>query len=68
MMNIKINTEYIKLDQFLKWCGTAYSGGDADEMVAGGQILVNGIKEARRGKKLRPGDKVSVKGKEYTVE
>lgn len=67
-MNIKINTEFIKLDQFLKWCGVAYSGGDADQMIANGQVLVNGETEKRRGKKLRPGDTVSVSGKKYTVE
>lgn len=67
-MDIKISTEYIKLDQFLKWCGAAYSGGDADRMIAGGQIHVNGTEETRRGRKLRPGDKVTANGADYSVK
>ena len=30
-------------------------------------IYANGIKEGRRGKKLFPGDKVVIQGKEYEV-
>ena len=57
-----------KLDQFIKWCGEAGSGSDAKAMVLGGGIKVNGEEEQRRGRKLRAGDVVSIKGKEFKLE
>ncbi len=68
MKIIKIDSEYIKLDQFIKWCGEACSGSDAKAMVLGGGIKVNGEEELRRGRKLRPGDIVKIKGREFTLE
>lgn len=67
MENIKISTEYIKLDQFLKWCGIADSGSEAKEYIAAGMVKVNGETELRRGKKLRDGDIIELKGKEYKI-
>jgi len=67
MENIKINTEYIKLDQFLKWCGVAESGSEAKEFIANGLVKVNGETELRRGKKLRDGDIVEIRGKEFRI-
>ena len=57
---IKIRTEFIKLDQFLKFCGIAETGGHAKEIVAEGVVFVNGELCLQRGKKLRPGDEVVV--------
>ncbi|MDD4494952.1 MAG: RNA-binding S4 domain-containing protein [Eubacteriales bacterium] len=68
MKKVKISTEYIKLDQFIKWCGEAGQGSDAKEMVLDGGITVNGEQEIRRGRKLRAGDTVMIKGNEYIVE
>lgn len=68
MKKVKISTEFIKLDQFIKWCGEADQGSDAKEMVLAGGITVNGEQEIRRGRKLRPGDTVKVKGNEYIIE
>lgn len=68
MEKIKIQTEYIKLDQFLKWTGTAESGVDAKNMILAGEVKVNGEVEERRGKKLRAGDIVEAAGKTYQVE
>lgn len=65
---MKINTEYIKLEQFLKLVEAAQSGGEAKHMIQDGQVQVNGETEIRRGKKLRPGDEVLVNGKTYKVE
>lgn len=61
MEKIKINTEYIKLDQFLKWAGAAESGAFAKMMIENGDILVNGQVTLQRGKKLRAGDIVEIK-------
>lgn len=68
MEEIKISTEYIKLDQFLKWAGICDSGVDAKHFVVEGNVRVNGEVELRRGKKLYPGDKVQAGGKEFLVK
>ena len=67
MKKILIHTEYIKLDQFLKWCGVAQTGGEATEMIRGGEISVNGQTETARGKKLYSGDVVNALGTDYAV-
>lgn len=68
MKEIQISTEYIKLDQFFKFAGLAQNGGEAKILVAEGLAFVNGEKELRRGRKLRPGDKISFKEEEYVIK
>lgn len=68
MKTIAIKTEYIKLDQFLKYVGVAETGGRAKELVAGGCVSVNGEVCTMRGKKLRPGDHIELLGHEFTIE
>lgn len=68
MEKIKIQTEYIKLDQFLKWTGVAESGVHAKDMILAREVKVNGEVEERRGKKLYKGDKVEIAGKTFEVE
>lgn len=48
----------MKLDQFLKWHNLVSSGGEAKIFIKSGQVLVNGLIEKRRGRKLIKGDKV----------
>lgn len=67
MKEIKINTEIIKLDSFLKWCGAASLGSEAKIYINDGQVRVNGEIETRRGKKLTSGDTVEFKGEEYKI-
>lgn len=55
---ISIRTEFIKLDQFLKFAGAVETGGHAKEVISEGVVLVNGEVCTMRGKKLRPGDVV----------
>ncbi|WP_101909946.1 RNA-binding S4 domain-containing protein [Marasmitruncus massiliensis] len=57
---IRIETEFIKLDSLLKFAGVAETGGQAKELVAGGLVTVNGEICTMRGKKIRSGDKVGV--------
>ena len=57
---VKITTEYIKLDQLLKLSGIAETGSMAKEMILDGIVAVNGEVCTMRGKKLRPSDTVSV--------
>lgn len=62
MTEIKINTEFIKLDALLKFASLVNSGGEAKLLVQDGHVLVNGDVCTMRGKKIRPGDIVSVTG------
>lgn len=63
----EIEVETIELDQFLKLAEVIQSGGQAKHLIQSGAVLVNDIVETRRGKKLRPGDRVSVGGEEFIV-
>lgn len=65
---IKIKTEYIKLDQLLKFEGLVENGGQAKIVILNGEVFVNEECEKRRGRKIYKGYKVSFSGKEYTVE
>jgi len=65
---VKIDTEFIKLDSFLKAVNAVCSGGEAKIIISEGMVSVNGEVELRRGRKLRPGDAVEVGGNEFLVE
>ena len=67
MKEIKIDTEFIKLDSFLKWCGEFSQGSDAKMFIQDGNVKVNGEVESRRGKKLRPGDIIEIDNEEYKI-
>ena len=53
---IKINEEFIRLDNLLKFAGIAPTGGQAKYLIQNGEILVNGEVCTMRGKKMRAGD------------
>ncbi|WP_057736281.1 S4 domain-containing protein YaaA [Liquorilactobacillus uvarum] len=55
-----LRTQYITLGQFLKITGIIDSGGRAKWFLQENKVLVNDEAEARRGRKLRAGDKVIV--------
>lgn len=63
----KLNSEYIKLDQFLKMSNIISTGGEAKFYLMENEVLVNGMKENRRGRKLYPGDIVTVEGRKLIV-
>ena len=65
---ISITTEFIKLDALLKFAALVDTGGEAKTLIQEGQVLVNGEVCTMRGKKIRPGDTVSLDGHEVTVE
>lgn len=62
MKEIKISTEYIKLDQFLKFSNLAQTGGHAKIMIGEGLVKVNGLVSLKRGSKLKKGDIIEVEG------
>ena len=57
---VTISTEFIKLDALLKFAGLVNSGGKAKTLIQEGDVLVNGEVCTMRGKKLRPGDTVTL--------
>ena len=65
---IKISTEFIKLDQFLKWIAVVDSGSEAKEVILDEKVKVNDEVETRRGRKIYPEYKVEIFGKTYIVE
>lgn len=65
---VKISTEFIKLDQFLKWLAVVDSGSEAKEVILDGKIKVNDEVETRRGRKIYPEYKVEIFDKTYIVE
>ena len=60
MKEIKIDTEFIKLDQFLKYAGVVQTGGEAKMMIQDGMIKFNGEVITQRGKKIRKDDIVEI--------
>lgn len=67
MEKVKIDTEFIKLDSFLKWCNVVGSGAEAKMVVQDGLVYVNGEVCTQRGKKLRAGDKIKFYSNEYEI-
>ncbi|WP_035172523.1 RNA-binding S4 domain-containing protein [Caldanaerobius polysaccharolyticus] len=61
-MEVKINTDYIKLDQLLKLANVVPTGGQAKLMIGEGRVKVNGNVCLQRGKKIKKGDIISVEG------
>lgn len=53
---IKIDSEYIKLQDLLKLSGAVDTGGMAKIVIQSGQVLLNGEVCTMRGKKVRAGD------------
>ena len=60
MENIKIHTEFIKLNQLLKWINIADTGASASHLILSGKVKVNGEIDKRRGRKVYAGDLVEV--------
>ena len=67
METITITTEYIKLQDLLKFAAAVQTGGEAKMVIQEGEVTVNGEVCAMRGRKIRPGDDVSFNGQHYTV-
>ena len=53
---IFIDTEFIKLQDLLKFAGLVETGGQAKILIQDGYVTVNGEICTMRGKKIRNGD------------
>jgi ribosome-associated protein len=67
METITITTEYIKLQDLLKFASLVSTGGEAKVAILDGEAAVNGEVCAQRGRKIHPGDTVEFRGHELTV-
>lgn len=68
MREISITTEYIKLQDLLKFAALVGTGGEAKERIQAGEVRVNGEPCLQRGKKIRPGDEVLFGRERLTVK
>lgn len=66
MKVIHIETEYIKLQDLLKFAAVS-TGGEAKILIQEGDVTVNGEVCTMRGKKIRPGDDIALRDEHYTV-
>ena len=66
-VQVAITTEYIKLQDALKFANVVYSGGEAKTVILEQQVKVNGEICTMRGKKLRPGDRVEFAGPHFVI-
>lgn len=62
-----ITTEFIELNQLLKLCGLAESGGAGGALVSEGNVHVDGQPELRKRCKIRPGQVVQLGDAQITV-
>lgn len=67
METIKITTEFIKLQDLLKFASLVSTGGEAKIVIIEEEVTVNGEICTQRGKKIRPGDVVKYNGREISV-
>lgn len=64
---VKISTEFIKLESLLKFAGIVETGGEGKVLIQAGGVRVNGEVCTMRGKKIRPGDSVTLGDVKLTV-
>ncbi len=57
---ITVRAEPIELCQLLKFAGLADNGGAAKAIISEGQVLLNGVVETQKRKKVMGGDRVTL--------
>lgn len=65
--DVPVRAVPIELCQLIKFAGVAESGGAAKQMIADGEVAVNGAPEARKRRQLVVGDRVTVAGRTLVV-
>jgi ribosome-associated protein len=58
----------LRLDDALKLAGIAATGGQAKTLIQSGGVLVNGVVEVRRKRRLSPGDVIEVAGERFEID
>lgn len=68
MKDVFINKEPVELFKILKFEGIASSGAEAKDMIAAGAVLVNGVIEKQKRKKMVAGDTIELKGEVFRLK
>lgn len=68
VVKIKEGEDYITLNILLKITNIISTGGQAKWYLQENEVLVNGVLENRRGRKLYPGDVIEVEGQTFVIE
>ena len=66
-VEVAITTEFIKLQDAMKFANIVYSGGEAKSLIQEGEVKVNDEVCTMRGKKLHPGDRFEFMGQIYLI-
>ena len=61
-VDFKLSQPHVELCQLLKLAGIAQSGGAGKQMVAAGEVSVDGQPESRKKAKIRAGQAVKCRG------
>lgn len=67
MREVKISREPVELYKILKFEGIVSSGGEAKSVIGEGLVLVNGLVETRKRKKILAGDTIEYQGEKYLI-
>jgi ribosome-associated protein len=67
MVEIEISKEPIELYKLLKLANIVESGGEAKAVIADGLVLLNGVIETQKRKKILVGDIVEFEGEKISV-
>jgi ribosome-associated protein len=67
MREVEISKEPIELYKILKFEGVATSGGEAKSIIGDGKVLVNGLVETRKRKKIVSGDTIECTGEKFKI-
>jgi len=67
LKEILIETEFIRIDQLLKYANIVGTGGEAKIIIKEGMVRVNGEIVLQRGKKIRHGDVVEFDDMKFKV-
>ena len=68
VQELAITTEFIKLQDAMKFANIVYSGGEAKNLILDEQVQVNGEVCTMRGKKLRDGDTFTFEGMTFQIK
>ncbi len=68
MKDVFINRDHVELFKILKFEGIVSSGAEAKIMIAAGSVLVNGVIEKQKRKKMVAGDTIEFEGEIFRLK
>jgi len=68
MKDVLITKEPVELFKILKFEGITSSGAEAKDLIAAGTVLVNGIIEKQKRKKMVAGDTIEMNGEIFRLK